>query len=178
MGSGGSRDRRQQQSSVVARATRTILREDRRAPDEAPTSALALVQPRAVDTREIRATQMRRGGQPFTKADLVAILSTMTGEPPERLLYGTCSELRIAIRIRMYTADPAAVVRPAAAGPEVPPPYAIESKSGPAPTAPPSAPVGGLISAEPAPSAAAAAWPPSTAPTAATGPPARPRRSA
>mgnify|MGYP000450290823 CR=1 FL=1 len=142
MGNGGSRGRRQQQqATVVSRATRAILHEEHPEPTQPPPSdALALIRtPRIVDTRDIRATQMRRGGQPFTKADLVAILARITGEPPERLIFGTCEELRIAVRVKLYTADPAAVVRPAAAAAaaavpapapaEVPPPYAIEAKT-------------------------------------------------
>ena len=150
MGQATSTERRQRRRQITAQATRAIDSE----PTVRARGVLALVNPAAggihPDTvRQVRSQQMRRGGQPFTKADLVALLHTLTDVDVMAATHMTCEDLRVAIRVRLYTAtattepapepEPEPDPNPVADIPDAPPAYqALPAPSAPsAPSAPP-----------------------------------------
>lgn len=148
MGQATSSERRQRRREITARATRAIETETVRATDTQGVLALANPGPNLnrETVRRVRGQQMRRGGQPFTKADLVALLHALTGMDVLTATQMTCEDLRVAIRVRLYTADanPPATggepvaeeetePNPAADIPDAPPAY----RALPTPSAPP-----------------------------------------
>lgn len=146
MGQTTSSERRQRRRQITAQATRAIESEAPvRANDAHGVLALAggagtAINPETV--RRVRGQQMRRGGQPFTKADLVALLHALTGIDVMTATQMTCEDLRVAIRVRLYTTNATTEEREEAAAvvqemPEAPPAYHALPGPAPAPSAPP-----------------------------------------
>lgn len=118
MGQGSSSERRRRREQITAEATQSIEQETSEKSETAllPFNGGAA----AVICQEVRVQQMRRGGHPFTKNDLIALLHSCTGADLDRASQMTCEDLRVAIRVHLYA-------RPHAAAPEpsAPPEYAL-----------------------------------------------------
>jgi len=148
MGQSTSSERRQRRNQITADATRAIESE---APVRANNihSVLALtggvgaaINPETV--RRVRGQQMQRGGQPFTKADLVALLYALTRIDVMTAAQMTCEDLRVAIRVRLYTINAATqddepTVTVVEEAPDAPPAYHALAGPVPVPSAPPAA---------------------------------------
>lgn len=144
MGQTTSRSRQAQRDAIVRRAALAIIQEESSALNRHLQHAIALHNgaPQRASNRQVRVAQMRRGGLPFTKADLVELAHQLTGETPERAALATIEELCVVIRLALYASAemplPQFVDGPrAAAALEPPPEYMLEEKhETPLPSAP------------------------------------------
>lgn len=88
--------------------------------------------------QDITLTQMERGGQPFTKADWIALLYHLSDRTADtaRLALMTVDDLRLAVRLRLY-APPGTAIPVGSALELLPGPSPQIEDAKPEPSAPP-----------------------------------------